>query len=76
MFQFLKKNNQRTSYMPQYPSPYPYQYPQNMPQPYDNNMMDMEVNELKRKINDLSQRINRLESFLGIRDDDSFSNYS
>lgn len=74
MFQMFKKNNNnRNSYIPNYPTTYPSpMYNANMG--YDDNMMDMEVNELKRKINDLYMRINRLESFLGVRNDDS--NYS
>ena len=81
MFQFLKKNNQRNN---NYPSFYPNPY-QNMPtnnfaplgpSPYDYNMMDMEMNELKRQISDLNQRINRLEGFLGVRDNQSNSNFS
>ena len=44
---------------------------------YDLNMIHTEINELKREINDLYQRINRLESFLGVRDNNqSNSNFS
>ena len=84
MFQFLKKSGQRNNnYTPSYPSPYqsqPYQQPNYM-QPntnqYDLNMIHTEINELKREINDSYQRINRLESFLGVRDNNQpNSNFS
>ena len=66
MFQFLNKNSKRNNnYNGYYPKPMQPIYANN---PYEMNIMDTELNELKRQINDLYQRVNRLESFLGVRD--------
>lgn len=73
MFQFLKKNQPRTSYNAQtYPSPTQTQFPgQFYNQPfnsYDVNILSTEINELKRQITDLYQRLSRIENYLGVRD--------
>ena len=70
MFPFLKKNNNRNNNY--YPNPNTYNNYQYTPDaymnPYDNNMLDLELKELQREINHINMRLNRIEGYLGIRE--------
>ncbi len=54
---------------------YMYNYQEVAPNNYDLNRLQTEINELKRLNNEMLKRISRLETYLGIRGNESNTNY-